>query len=108
MGRVVPHTIYSAGYHCDPALPLPFLSLAYQKKSINLYHMGVYAVPSLSEWFKAEYPKYCSKKLDMGKSCVRFKYYDEVPYELIGELVRKMSVEEWIAIYKNLYNSVES
>lgn len=106
LGRVVPHSIYPNGYHCNPSLPLPFLNLAYRKSSINLYHMWMYANQALLEWFKSEYPKHCSKKLDMGKSCIRFKYYDEIPYELIRELVRKMSVEEWIAVYKKSYITV--
>lgn len=100
IGYVVPHSIYPAGYHCDPKLPLPFLWLAYQKNSINFYHMGIYAEPWLSEWFITEYPKHCSRKLDMGKSCIRFKKYDEIPYNLIGELCSKISVDQWITLYE--------
>lgn len=100
LGYVVPHSTYPAGYHCDPKLPLPFLSLASQKNFVALYHMGIYAKPELMEWFVAEYPKHCKRKLDMGKSCIRFKKMEEIPYALIAELVRKMTVEEWISIYE--------
>lgn len=102
-GYVVPHKIYPAGYHCDPKLPLPFLALASQKNSINFYHMGIYADPKLLKWFTSEFPKHSKKKLDMGKSCVRFKKPEDIPYDLIGELVSKMSPQDWIALYeKNL------
>lgn len=103
LGYVVPHSIYPAGYHCKPTEPLPFAGIASQKHSINFYHMGMYAIPQLMEWFVAEYPKHCKQKLDMGKSCIRFKKPDEIPYQLIGELMTKISVDEWINIYeKNL------
>lgn len=101
LGYVVPHTIYPAGYHCKPVEPLPFAGLASQKNSINFYHMGIYSDPALLDWFVSEYPKYSKRKLDMGKSCIRFKKFDEIPYELIGELMRKMSVADWIAIYES-------
>lgn len=100
-GWVIPHTKYPDGYHCDPKLPLPFLSLASQKNFIALYHSGVYADTALYDWFVAEYPKHCSRKLDMGKSCIRFKKIEEIPYELIGELVTKMTPEDFITIYEN-------
>jgi hypothetical protein len=103
LGYVVPHSVYPAGYHCKPVEPLPFAGLASQKNSINFYHMGLYTDPELMEWFVSEYPKHCKQKLDMGKSCVRFKKPDDIPYQLIGELMRKMSVKEWITLYeKNL------
>jgi len=101
MGYVVPHSIYPAGYHCDPKLPLPFMGLASQKNSINFYHMGIYASPELLAWFTAEYPKHVKGKLDMGKSCLRFKKPEQIPYELIGELVRKMSAKQWIDTYES-------
>ena len=101
VGYVVPHSIYPDGYHCNPKLPLPFLSIASQKNAISLYNMGIYADPSLLEWFTAEYPKHSNRKLDMGKSCIRFKKFDEIPFDLIGELVRKMSVEQWIKLYES-------
>lgn len=100
IGYVVPHSIYPGGYHCTPELPLPFLSLASQKNHIGFYHMGIYAEPKLMDWFKSEFPKHSSRKLDMGKSCIRFKNPQLIPYELLGELVRKMSVAEWIALYE--------
>ncbi len=100
IGYVVPHSIYPAGYHCSPNLPLPFMSFASQKNSINFYHMGIYAQPELLNWFTAEYPKYTNVKLDMGKSCVRFKKSEHIPFELIGKLVQKMSVSDWINCYE--------
>lgn len=100
IGYAVPHSIYPAGYHCDPKLPLPFMSIASQKNFIALYHMGVYAIPELYDWFVAEYPKHAKTKLDMGKSCIRFKKPDQIPFELIGELTRKISVDEWIEWYE--------
>jgi Domain of unknown function (DU1801) len=100
IGYVVPQSLYPKCYHCDSKLPLPFVSLASQKNFIALYHMGMYADKKILEWFVAEYPKHCKKKLDMGKSCVRFKYIDDIPFELIGELMKKMSVKEWITLYE--------
>ena len=100
IGYVVPHSLYPAGYHCDPKLPLPFLSIASQKNFIAFYHMGIYADPELHDWFVAEYPKHVKTKLDMGKSCIRFKKPDQIPFELLGELVSRMSAEKWIAIYE--------
>lgn len=103
IGYVVPHSAYPSGYHCDPKLPLPFLNIASQKNFIALYHMGLYADPELLEWFRTEYPKHSKTKLDMGKSCIRFKKPDQVPFELIAQLLRKMSMQDWIALYeKNL------
>ncbi len=100
IGYVVPHSTYPDGYHCNPKLPLPFLNVASQKNYIAIYHSGVYADPKLMKWFVEEYPKHNTRKLDMGKSCVRFKKIDEVPYALIGELVSKMTVEDWINLYE--------
>ncbi len=100
LGYVVPHTIYPAGYHCKPSEPLPFAGIASQKNSINFYHMGIYSDPKLLDWFVSEYPKHSKQKLDMGKSCVRFKKLDEIPFDLIGELMKKISVKEWIKIYE--------
>ncbi|HTO14808.1 MAG TPA: DUF1801 domain-containing protein [Edaphocola sp.] len=101
LGYVVPHSLYPNGYHCKPSEPLPFASIASQKNSINLYHMGIYSDTKLLEWFVSEYPKHSSKKLDMGKSCIRFKNIDEIPFDLIGELMTKMTLKEWISIYEN-------
>jgi uncharacterized protein YdhG (YjbR/CyaY superfamily) len=100
LGYVVPHSVYPDGYHCTPELPLPFMNLASQKNFIAVYHMGVYAKKELLDWFVSEYPKYCKRKLDMGKSCIRFKNIDDIPYKLIGELVAKMNTKEWIDIYE--------
>ena len=100
LGYVVPHEIYPAGYHCDPKLPLPFASIASQKNFIAFYHMGVYAMPELLEWFTTEYPKHSPARLDMGKSCIRFKKPEHIPYKLIGELIKKISVKDWIKMYE--------
>ena len=86
---VVPHSLYPKGYHCSPELPLPFVSVASQKNFIALYHMGIYATPELLQWFVGEYPKHCKRKLEMGKSCIRFKNIDDIPFELIGDLIKK-------------------
>ncbi len=99
IGFYVPHSVYPDGYHCDPKLPLPFMNLASQKNFIAVYHMGIYAKKELYNWFVKEYPKHCKRKLDMGKSCIRFKKIDDIPYKLIGELASKMSAEEWIDVY---------
>ena len=103
IGYYVPHSIYPSGYHCSPQFPLPFMSVAGQKNSINFYHMGIYANPELYNWFVAEFPKHSSKKLDMGKSCIRFKKATDIPFELLGELVRKVSVSDWIATYESVF-----
>lgn len=100
LGYVVPHSIYPSGYHCDPKTPLPFISVASQKNFIAFYHMGIYADESLLNWFIAEYPKHCKTKLDMGKSCIRFKKMNDIPYELLGQLVAKMSVQDWISLFE--------
>ena len=101
IGYYVPHSVYRDGYHCDPKLPHPFMNIASQKNSINLYHMGIYANKELLDWFVGEYPTHCKTKLDMGKSCIRFKKMDQIPYDLIGELASKMTSEEWISIYES-------
>jgi uncharacterized protein YdhG (YjbR/CyaY superfamily) len=100
LGYVVPHSIYPAGYHCDPKLPLPFLSIASQKNFIAVYHMGIYADKGLLDWFIGEYSKQSKAKLDMGKSCIRFKKIDQIPYSLIGELASKMTPQQWIELYE--------
>lgn len=100
IGYYVPHSIYPDGYHCTPELPLPFMSIASQKNSVNVYHSGIYADKDIYEWFVDEYSKYSKRKLDMGKSCIRFKKLDEIPFKLIGELCRKLSVEQWIKMYE--------
>jgi uncharacterized protein YdhG (YjbR/CyaY superfamily) len=97
---VVSHDTYPNGYHCDPKLPLPFISYASQKNFVALYHMGIYANKEIMDWFVAEYPKHCKYKLDMGKSCIRFKKMNDIPYELIAQLAQKMSPSDWIALYE--------
>ena len=100
LGYVVPHELYRPGYHCDPKLPLPFVSIASQKNFIAFYHMGLYGDQKLLQWFVDEYPKHNKAKLDMGKSCVRFKKPEQIPYALIGDLMKKITVQEWIGMYE--------
>jgi hypothetical protein len=101
LGYVVPHSRYPAGYHCDPKLPLPFLAVASQKASINLYHMGLYADPALLAWFTQAHALASPRKLDMGKSCIRYKKPEDMPLALLGELAGKLSVQSWIALYES-------
>ena len=105
MGYCVPHSIYPAGYHCNPKDPLPFAGMASQKNSINFYHMGIYSDPKLLKWFTDEYAKTGLGKLDMGKSCMRFKKPENIPYELIGELCSKITVDKWIKTYETMLAS---
>ncbi len=104
IGYYVPHSVYPNGYHCDPKIPLPFMSFASQKNSVNLYHSGIYAIPKLHDWFVREYPKHNKRKLDMGKSCIRFKKVSEIPFDLIAELCRKLTTDEWIQAYETALN----
>ena len=101
LGYVVPHQQYPQGYHCNPKLPLPFMNLASQKNYVAIYHMGMYAKQEILDWFVNEYPKHCNRKLDMGKSCIRFKTMNDIPYELIGQLAKKMTTSEWISLYES-------
>ncbi len=103
IGWVVPHKRYPAGYHCTPELPLPFVNIAAQKNFIAVYHMCLYGDPVLYKWFTTEYAKKVKTKLDMGKSCIRFKKPAEIPFELIGELMQKVSMEDWIARYEEKF-----
>lgn len=100
IGYVVPHSVYPDGYHTDPSQPLPFISVASQKNHIALYHMGLYTNEKLMEWFKKEYSKHSETRLDMGKSCIRFKNPNKIPYDLIADLVSKMTAQEWINLYE--------
>ena len=100
IGYVIPHSIYPAGYHCNPKVPLPFMNIASQKNYIAVYHMGVYANPKLLKWFTDEYAKAGVGKLDMGKACIRFKKSENIPYKLIGELAAKVTAEKWIEYYE--------
>lgn len=101
IGYVVPHSLYPDGYHCDPQLPLPFMNLASQKNFIAVYHSEVYSDPKLLKWFEDEYAKRATRKLDMGKSCVRFKKMDDIPFDLIGELSSKITPQQWIETYES-------
>ena len=103
IGYVVPHTLYPKGYHCKPTDPLPFINIASQKNFIAIYHMGMYADPALLKWFTDAYAKQVKGKLDMGKSCLRFKKPEQVPVDLIGELASKMSPQAWIALYEKAF-----
>ncbi len=100
IGYCVPHSIYPKGYHCTPELPLPFMNIASQKNFIAVYHMGLYSNLKLLQWFTNEYTNAGTGKLDMGKSCIRFKKPENIPYKLIGELCTKITVETWIEIYE--------
>ena len=104
VGYVVPHSIYPKGYHCDPKQPLPFMGLASQKNFIAFYHMGIYANKDLHDWFVSEFPKHSKYKIKKKKSCIRFKKTDGIPYKLIGELVKKISVKDWISNYEKAFN----
>jgi uncharacterized protein YdhG (YjbR/CyaY superfamily) len=103
MGYAVPHKLYPSGYHCDPKQPLPFMGMASQKNFISFYHMGIYADEKLLQWFQQEYPKHCKTKLDMGKSCIRFKKPENIPYDLLAELCKKMTPQQWIELYENKF-----
>lgn len=99
---VIPHSTYPAGYHCDPKIPLPFINIGAQKNFVALYHMGIYAQPPLLEWFTNEYPNYSTTRLDMGKSCMRFKKPENIPHPLIAQLVQRITPADWMACYENL------
>ena len=105
IGYVVPHSIYPAGYHCDTKLPLPFINIASQKNFIALYHMGIYLDNELLDWFVSEFQEQSKSKLDIGKSCIRFKRMDQIPYKLIGQLASKISVREWISKYESVLSN---
>ena len=100
IGYVVPHSMYPAGYHCNPKDPLPFMNLASQKNFVAVYSMGIYSDPKLMKWFTEAYAKADVGKLDMGKSCIRLKKMDRIPYELFGQLASKVTPEQWIAYYE--------
>ena len=101
IGYVVPHSLYPQGYHCNTELPLPFVNIASQKNFIGLYHMGIYAIPELLSWFVKEFPKHSKRKLNMGKSCIRFNNPDHIPFELIAQLMREITPSEWIEMYES-------
>lgn len=108
IGYVVPHSIYPEGYHVYPKLPLSFIGLASQKNNISLYHSGVYMFPEVLEWFEEQYPTYVKTKLDMGKSCIRFKNMQTIPYQLVGQLCEKITVAQYVSKYEeNLQVSIK-
>lgn len=98
---VVPLETYPKGYHASKNEPLPFISIASQKGHVAFYHMGLYASSELQEWFRQEYLRCTSAKLDMGKSCIRFKKLSQIPFSLVAELASKITVNEWIALYES-------
>lgn len=101
-GYDVPFSKYPKGYRCDPKVPLPFAGFASQKNHIAIYHMGMYAIPGLYEWFVNEYTHRVGKAPDLGKSCLRFRPKQSIPYDLIGELFQKITVDQWIEVADNV------
>lgn len=101
LGYVVPHSLYPPGYHCNTKLPLPFMSIASQKNFIAVYHMALYGDKNMLAWFTKEFGKHTKTRLDIGKSCIRFKKPDQIPFGLIGELASKITPEQWIEIYES-------
>ncbi len=97
IGYYVPHSVYPPGYHCDPRQPLGFAHLASQKNYMALYLMCLYGDPNVLKWFEAEWKK-TGKKLDMGKSCVRFKKLDDLALGVIGEAIRQVTARKYIDI----------
>ncbi len=100
LGYVVPHAIYPKGYHVNPKLPLGFINLGSQKNNVTMHHMGMYE-SKLLEWFKEHWALHSKKKLDMGKCCIHFKKLEDVPLELIAELAKKLTPQQWIDYYEN-------
>lgn len=101
IGYFVPHSIYPAGYHCDPSQPVPFVGLASQKNHMGIYLMCVYGDPEHEAWFRQAWAK-TGKKLDMGKSCVRFKKIEDVPLKVIGQTIKRVPVKKFIARYEEV------
>lgn len=100
---VIPLSRYPKGYHAQDGEPLPFLSIAAQKSHIALYHMGLYGQPKMMQWFVSAYSTLVPTKLDMGKSCIRFRNPKHIPFDLIAELCRKMSVDDYISVYEQSF-----
>ena len=100
LNYVVSLSRYPKGYHATKGGPLPFISIASQKNHIALYHMGLYGNPELMQWFEEAYTQHSPNKLDMGKSCIRFKHLEQIPFDLIRELCQKITVDEYIAQYE--------
>ncbi len=106
IGYSVPHRVFPDGYHSDPRQPLPFANLASQKNHMALYLMGLYCGCAEGEgdnehvrWFKEAWKK-TGKKLDMGKSCIRFKKLTDLPLDVIGEAIRRMPAKLYITQYQ--------
>lgn len=104
IGYVIPHSIYPEGYHANPEEPLPYINLAAQKNNVSLYHMGVYGDPELERWFNERYREEVGKKPNMGKSCIRFRKEEEIPFTLIEELMGKITIEDYIDRYRKYLN----
>jgi uncharacterized protein YdhG (YjbR/CyaY superfamily) len=100
---VVGHERYPAGYHCDPKLPLPFISIGSQKAAVTIYHMGLYADGDLLRWFEKRWVESGAGKLDMGKSCVRFKKPEQVPWGLLEDLAGRMTPDDWVSTYERAF-----
>lgn len=100
IGYCVPHSIYPAGYHCDPSQPLPFAGLASQKNHMSVYLMCEYGQSGQEGWFREAWAK-TGKKLDMGKSCIRFKKVEDLALDVIGEAIRRVPVRKFIEIYES-------
>jgi len=102
----VPHRVYPAGYHCDPKQPLPFACLASQKNYLSLYLMCVYGEGTpLKEWFHQAWAK-TGKKLDMGKSCLRFKRAEDLALDVIGEAIRRVPANRYIGFCDQMIKSM--
>ncbi len=104
IGYFVPHSVYPPGYQCDPKQPLPFAGLASQKNHMSIHLMSVYGDPELAAWFREAWAK-SGKKLDMGKSCVRFKKIDDVPLKVIGQVIKRVPVKKFIEYYESTISS---
>jgi Domain of unknown function (DU1801) len=107
IGYVVPHRLYPAGYHCDPKLPLPYANLGSQKNHMVLHLMTVYFHPTTGQWFRKAWQA-AGKKLDMGKCCVRFKKLEDVPLEVIGQIIARVPVKDYIARVEKVIGATAS
>lgn len=99
IGWHVPHSIYPDGYHCNPEQALPFAGLASQKNAMSLYLMCIYGDEKQRDAFLADWKK-TGKKLDMGKSCIRFKKLEDLPLDVIGRAVKRVSLKGYVAAYE--------
>lgn len=108
MGYVIPHSVYPAGYHCDPKQPVPFAAIASQKNYVSVYLMGVYVgcvgdeESSDAQWFREAWVASGKKKLDMGKACVRFRKLEDIALDVIGESIRRMPSQRYIERYEHV------